>query len=447
MKKEIVFSVLLFLISSLSTFSQTCWLIENTPNFIIETKVEGDNLIAYSRKGALKDYFSPIKWYLIKKKYQLEHDELFNCKGVYSLNHHAYLGIYKMFYDTPKRFKMSISNNDLTLILYSENDSIYLKGKKVDLNYSQNNYNQLYKSIFEKTDSNIFNSNYLKTLSFRKAKKELENVSHKIRDDYEFYYSFYLSTTIARQLNFTHFYLKTNTSSSKTPSIVLREINSNTCVLDIDGFQGDRLKIDSLINKIQSKNYQNLIIDLRNNGGGTFETASSLGNFISTKPIIAGLFPNRNWYDKTKSYPTIADTNEFTSFNNGTLEQFFEIANTKSGVYIETIPNDKPFKGNLYLLVNNQTASTAEVVTMAFKEYKLGTIVGTKTSGALLSMKWFKLNDLFEIGIPTNDFVSVHGFRVDKKGIEPDIKTGSKDALNHTLELIKQKEIFKNDQE
>jgi C-terminal processing protease CtpA/Prc len=59
----------------------------------------------------------------------------------------------------------------------------------------------------------------------------------------------------------------------------------------------------------------------------------------------------------------------------------------------------------------------------------------------------FKLNDLFEIGIPTNDFVSVHGFRVDKKGIEPDIKTGSKDALNHTLELIKQKEIFKNDQE
>ena len=81
---------------------------------------------------------------------------------------------------------------------------------------------------------------------------------------------------------------------------------------------------------------------------------------------------------------------------------------------------------------------------MAFKENKLGTILGTKTSGALLSMKWFKLNDLFDIGIPTNDFVSVHGFRIDKKGIEPDINTGFSDALNYTLELIKQKELFQN---
>ena len=73
---------------------------------------------------------------------------------------------------------------------------------------------------------------------------------------------------------------------------------------------------------------------------------------------------------------------------------------------------------------------------MAIKEYKLGLVVGTKTAGSLLSIKWFKLNDMFNLAIPTNDFISTFGYRVDKKGIEPDINTGNEDALEYVLKYL-----------
>lgn len=429
---------LLILLFPFLSISQTKWFFENKNyfDFVLETKVEGNKFIAHTRENAFKDYFSFFELLILKKKFKIQQNEFIYIDATKTSNLNEFEGT---FYEIKNKNKVIVSliEEKLILKIINPSDTVVLIGKKVEQNFHQDNYVQLYKNIFSKLDSNIFDDRYLNSKSFKKSKEELTKNSVKMIDNYEFNLGFYISIRIKRKLDFTHFYLvKKGNNIISSSTITLKEINPNTCVLDIDGFQGDKLKIDSLLEKIQSKNYQNLIIDLRNNGGGSFETASPLGNFISTKPIIAGLFPNRNWYNKSKSYPTIADTNEFTSFNNGTLEQFFEIANSKSGVYFETIPNDKPFKGTLYLLVNNQTASTAEVVTMAFKDYKLGTIVGTKTSGALLSMKWFELNDLFEIGIPTNDFISVNGFRVDKKGIEPDINTGNQDALEYVLKQL-----------
>lgn len=435
---KIYLNLFIFLFPFLS-ISQTKWFFENKNyfDFVLETKVEGNKFIAHTRKDVFQDYFSFFELIILKKKLKIQQNEFIYIEATKTSDLNEFKGT---FYEIKNSNKVLVKLDEENLILkiINASDTVKLIGKKVEQNFHQDNYYQLYKEIFSKLDTNIFDERYLNSKSFKKAKNELTKNSSKMIDNYEFNLGFYISTRIKRKLDFTHFYLVKKTDNIISNSTIsLREITPNTCILDIDGFQGDRLKIDSLLDKIQVKKYQNLIIDLRDNGGGSFETASPLGNFISAKPIITGLFPNRHWYDKSKSVPTLADTNEFTSFNNGTLEQFYEIANSKSGVYIKTIPNDKPFKGNLYLLVNNRTGSTAEVVTMAFKDYKLGTIVGSKTSGALLSMKWFEINNLFEIGIPTNDFISVSGYRVDKKGIEPDINTGSKDALTYILEKIK----------
>lgn len=53
--------------------------------------------------------------------------------------------------------------------------------------------------------------------------------------------------------------------------------------------------------------------------------------------------------------------------------------------------------------------------------------------------KDFKLDDDFKIIVPTNDFISAKGVRVDRIGILPDIETGKEDALDYVLKnLIKE---------
>ena len=429
---------LLFLIVPSFSFSQSKWLIKNPDfvDFVIETSIDGDKLIGHTRSNALKDYLNVVELAILKKTMNFSYNEFIYIDTKKSKLSNVYEG--KMYeLKSTSTINICIKSDTLVLKLLNPSDTLILYGYKVSNDFRQNDYHNLYKDVFNKTDSNIFNSSYLDTKKYKKAKKELLNNSMLMEDNYEFFLSFYLSTRMKRKLDFTHFYLTKNQENIiSTTAITLREINANTCVLDIDGFIGDNLKIDTLLLKIQQKKYQNLIIDLRNNGGGSFETASPLGNFISANSLIAGFFPNNKWYQTHDRYPTVSDTSRFTAFNNGTIEEFYQAANANLGVYFKTKPNSEVFKGKIYLLVNHGTASTSEVVTMAIKEHRLGTIVGTKTAGSLLSIKWFKINDTFNLAIPTNDFISTLGYRVDKKGIEPDVDTGNNDAVEYVIKFL-----------
>jgi C-terminal processing protease CtpA/Prc len=74
------------------------------------------------------------------------------------------------------------------------------------------------------------------------------------------------------------------------------------------------------------------------------------------------------------------------------------------------------------LLVNKNIGSTVEVLTIGLKEYKPTKIIEEKTTGGLLSAQQFKLDNNIMLYVPVNDFVSYGGYRVDKKGVKPDIK-------------------------
>lgn len=76
-------------------------------------------------------------------------------------------------------------------------------------------------------------------------------------------------------------------------------------------------------------------------------------------------------------------------------------------------------------------------MTIGAKEYHLGKIVGQKTAGGLLSAKKFKLDDDISLIVPVNDFISFKGYRVDKKGIEPDVETKAGEELERAIKLIK----------
>jgi carboxyl-terminal processing protease len=147
---------------------------------------------------------------------------------------------------------------------------------------------------------------------------------------------------------------------------------------------------------LKKENAKGLIIDLRNNAGGSVEAAIKIiGNFVTKTPILQ---------IKTKEdKPTVLETTNFK----------------------------KNWDKNVVILVNAQTASAAEIITAAFKEFNVGVIVGEQTFGKGTIQEFQDLNvfrpvkignkDIGAINISTQKFYTLSGKSVQKNGIIPDI--------------------------
>ena len=94
------------------------------------------------------------------------------------------------------------------------------------------------------------------------------------------------------------------------------------------------------------------------------------------------------------------------------------------------------FQGKVYVLVNHNTASACEPLIDLFQKFDIGTLVGERSAGAMLSGQTFPLNDDYDIFIPISDYQTAEGKAIDKVGIEPDVKVDSEDALTHVLEEL-----------
>ena len=374
---------------------------------------------------------------VVKKKFDLDSPEFIHLEAT-STNGKEFTG---KFWELKTKYDLilRIEGSNIALELKDvKNKTKILKGEKLAENFQSKDYQKLSESLISKIETNIFDRKYLKTNSYLDFKKDFLKNAPKIVDDFEFQYAFIISAIIKRKLEFSHLNLMKKGRNLGDSKFSVTEINPKTCVLDIDAFDGNRKKIDSLISQIKVKNYSNLIIDLRDNPGGNFETSLPLGNFLTKKEFVAGYFPNQKWYNENNRIPTKADYAKFNEFREGTLDEFYKKAADQSGAYLITTPMAEIFEGKVFILVNKKTASTAEVFTVSAKEEKMATIVGAKSAGVLLSAKGFDLDNEFEITVPINDFISANGFRVDRMGISPDVEVGEVDALDYVLKnLIK----------
>ena len=78
------------------------------------------------------------------------------------------------------------------------------------------------------------------------------------------------------------------------------------------------------------------------------------------------------------------------------------------------------FHGRVVILVNQHSASAAEMLAGFAQENHLATIVGTKTPGRLLSGGAFKVGYGFVLGLPTAGYYTWQGTLLEGKGVEPE---------------------------
>jgi hypothetical protein len=234
-----------------------------------------------------------------------------------------------------------------------------------------------------------------------------------------------------------------------TPS--LKIIDEKNIVLKLPDFGGyNVIYTDSIIqaNLKAITSSTTLIIDIRNNMGGTIRNYLPLLKFIYTKPIIHSGVNQLCSEDLIEDYK--ADIKKFTSTGdtfkvNKYKKQLDSVTQFKGKFrYIpaDTIANKLPVLGypkNIALLVNNNCLSAAELMILDFKQSDKVKVFGETTGGAVDYLDALVMNlpsKKYTLFIATSKraFLSEDD-KYDNKGIKPDVEIP--DNVDNWIDFVK----------
>ena len=158
---------------------------------------------------------------------------------------------------------------------------------------------------------------------------------------------------------------------------------------------------------LQDQGMERLIIDLRGNPGGLVTAVCDTLRQILPEGLIV-----------------------YTEDKNGKREEY-------------TCDGDTPISIPLVVLVNENTASAAEIFTGAVKDYGIGTIVGTTTFGKGIVQNTFQLSDGSVVKLTIAHYYTPLGNDIHKVGITPDVEVELPDDATSDVQLEKALEVVK----
>lgn len=206
---------------------------------------------------------------------------------------------------------------------------------------------------------------------------------------------------------------------------------------DLDGFCAFA---DSAFTEIQKNGVKNLVIDVRNNGGGRSIVVDSLMNYINNKEYAQyrkiEMRISRELKERYKErYP-----DRYDWINNYSIDEL--VVPEQNLVLLRN--NKLRFSGNLFLLTNKTSFSAAATFAGIFKELNLGTIIGEETGGTIeyYGDYWFLKtpNTAITFFVAPKRFFQ-YGGTDSNRGVIPDyvIPDTGESILNFTNKLIEKK--------
>ncbi len=149
-----------------------------------------------------------------------------------------------------------------------------------------------------------------------------------------------------------------------------------------------------ILNKLKDEHVDGVIVDLRNDGGGSLQEAIKVtGLFIKNGPVV-------------------------------------QVRNANGSVDVGRDPaNDIVYDGPMAVLVNRFSASASEIFTAAIKDYGRGLILGDNTYGKGTVQNLIDLNRLIsspdgklgQVKVTISKFYRITGGSTQNKGVKPDI--------------------------
>ncbi|MBQ8828005.1 MAG: S41 family peptidase [Clostridia bacterium] len=179
---------------------------------------------------------------------------------------------------------------------------------------------------------------------------------------------------------------KITVSAVKEPTVYAKDIDGGIKYIQITQFiSGTSDEFRSAVETAVSGNScKGIILDLRNNPGGYESEASKVADIILPEGVIA-------------------------------------TAKDRSGTVVKTVNSDADcISVPMVILINQNTASAAELVTGAFRDFEKGDIIGVKSYGKALGQQNKEFSaDGSGIVLSTSRYYTPSGECIDKVGITP----------------------------
>ncbi len=183
--------------------------------------------------------------------------------------------------------------------------------------------------------------------------------------------------------------------------------NPKTGYIKLNRFAAQSMdEVGAAIDSLRKKGMQNLILDLRGNGGGYLNVAIDLAdNFLSENKLMV--------YTQGRAFPK----EEHISTVKGNFE-----------------------KGKLVILIDEGSASASEILTGAVQDWDRGLVIGRRSFGKGLVQKPFSLSDGSAIRLTISRYYTPSG-----RSIQRDYSEGSKDYYNDINKRFEHGELMNPD--
>lgn len=171
----------------------------------------------------------------------------------------------------------------------------------------------------------------------------------------------------------------------KVKSVKTEVLADSVGYLKLNSFDEDcSIEFNEKLSDLKNKGIKALILDLRQNGGGSLYECNEIADTLLGKQTIV-----------------------YTQDKKGEKEYYYSDA--------------KKLNLPLIVLVDGGSASASEILTGAIKDTKSGTIVGEKTFGKGIVQSVIELKDKSAVKLTTSQYFTPNGINIHGKGIEPDV--------------------------
>ena len=159
-------------------------------------------------------------------------------------------------------------------------------------------------------------------------------------------------------------------------------------------------EIKNAVSKLKEKGCSKFILDLRDNGGGLTDVSIRIADYLLPEcRIMSDVTKDGN----EKVYDSDAESADL----------------------------------DMVVLVNENTASAAEILTAAIKENDAGKVIGSRTFGKGVTQITRQFSDGSAVKLTISEYLTPDGNHVQEQGIQPDIEATDEDILDKALAALK----------
>lgn len=171
------------------------------------------------------------------------------------------------------------------------------------------------------------------------------------------------------------------------PSVEHQMMEGNIGYIWIDAFENETAhQFEAAVADLEAQGMKGLILDLRYNPGGMVSSVVKIADDILPEGMVV-----------------------YTEDKAGNREEY----KSKGETYM-----DLP----IVVLINDESASAAEILAGAIKDHEYGTLIGTTTFGKGIVQTIFPLSDGDALKLTTAKYFTPSGNYIHEVGIEPDIE-------------------------